>query len=525
MSAKWNRHEQAVADRTSSLPNLLLLTCCLVLVALVCGCGTGPEASVPGEQSSPRGRKSAKVSSVQKISQESPPPVPARTASLPNDPPTSDSIAFNLQSPSPSKQKIYRPADDRPKRDRAALAELGIKRYASKHLELYTDIDPEIAKHLPGLVDQLYVALEKYFGPLPPDREGRVFQMTGYIMADRRLFRETGLLPEDLPAFNHGRHRGAEFWMNNQKYEYYLRHLMLHEATHCFMTITRQNQLLPPVWYMEGMAELFGTHSVADDGTATFRTMPDDKKAYAGLGRITLVQTAVKEGRFHSLDQVFALTVNEFLSDEAYAWSWALCKFLDTHPRYRDEFRKLGDAPSRDNFLDRFQEAFRDDANNMRTEWALYAHHLEDGYEIESAAIAFKAGQSLSAVNAEKTVTLKADRGWQSSEVAVEEGKKYAVAAAGRFTLAQEPKPWISEPDGISFRYFGGRPLGQLIGCIRTETPASIPSAKSMRQIIPLGANQTFTAPQSGTLYLRLNDAWNQLSDNTGTATVRIRLD
>ena len=145
-----------------------------------------------------------------------------------------------------AKSKIYRPSDTRPKHDAAALAEFGIKRYASKHLVLYTDIKPDTCEPLPGLADQLYEALEDYFGPLPPDREGSVFQMTGYIMADRRLFRETGLLPEDLPGFYHGRHRGAEFWMNDQEYDYYLRHLMLHEATHCFMTISRPPFALHP---------------------------------------------------------------------------------------------------------------------------------------------------------------------------------------------------------------------------------------------------------------------------------------
>jgi hypothetical protein len=390
---------------------------------------------------------------------------------------------------------------------------------------LYTDIKPELVEPLPKLVDQLYAALEKYFGPLPPDREGGTFQMTGYIMADQRLFRETGLLPENLPGFSHGRHRGAEFWMNSQEYNYYLRHLLLHEATHCFMTIAKEQNQLPPVWYMEGMAELFGTHSRAKDGSASFRVMPDDKETYAGLGRISLVQTAVKEGRFRSLDQVFELTANDFSENEAYAWSWAICKFLDTNPRYREAFQKLGDAPTRRIFIEDFLEAYQADLDNMRTEWAMFAHHLDEGYQIEPAAITFQTGKPLSEAEPQTVLMLKADRGWQSSGVLVEQGKRYTLTATGQFTLAQTPKPWISEADGISFRYFGGQPLGKLLGCIRTNTPASIATAQGMRQVFPCGANFPLIAPQTGTLYLRLNDAWNQLSDNTGSASVRVRLE
>ncbi len=428
------------------------------------------------------------------------------------------------KTPTAVKAKTYRPSDTRPTHDTAALAEIGIKRYASKHLVLYTDIKPELAGPLPRLADQLYEALEDYFGPLPPDREGSVFQMTGYIMADRRLFRETGLLPEDLPGFYHGRHRGAEFWMNDQEYDYYLRHLMLHEATHCFMTINRPQSALPPVWYMEGMAELFGTHRIAPGGKATFRVMPDNKDDFAGWGRITLVQTEVKQGRFRTLDQVFALDGNDYSKNEAYAWSWAACKFLDSHPRYQKRFRELGDAPTFQTFVKRFLEDFKPDADDMRTAWALFAHDLDEGYQIVPAAIAFQPGKPIGATSPSKNLQIKADRGWQSSGVLVEQGKKYSLTASGRFTLASKPKPWVSEADGISFRYFGGQPLGELLGCIRLHSATAIPMAKGMRQVFPCGANHTFVAPQTGTLYLRLNDAWNQLSDNTGDVTVEIRL-
>lgn len=52
--------------------------------------------------------------------------------------------------------------------------------------------------------------------------------------ADR--FRAANMLRDDVPAFEHGRHIGLEFWMNEQEFDYYREHLLLHEATHCFLT-------------------------------------------------------------------------------------------------------------------------------------------------------------------------------------------------------------------------------------------------------------------------------------------------
>lgn len=511
----------------------------LFLLPLLSGCGSSK--STPAADNGKPAKQTQKSADPQPsqpvlpVRSGSPPPVP-EVIHLPSESPKPtqktepDGAAlvggFQPDAPSLAKQaKPYRPSDTRPDHNAAALAELGIQRYDSKHLILYTDINPAIARDLPKLVDELYVALENYFGPLPPDREGHTFQMTGYIMADQRLFRETGLLPEGLPGFHHGRHRGAEFWMNDQKFAYYRRHLMLHEATHCFMTITKRQITLPPVWYMEGMAELFGTHRMTEEGTATFGVMPDDKEAFAGLGRITLVQEAIAKGRFRSLDQVFELTANDYSDNEAYAWSWAICKFLETHPRYRERFRELGSTQTRWEFLRQFRESFEADSDELRTEWALFAHQLDEGYQIEPTAITFQTGKPLTSLQSPTTLTVKADRGWQSSGVLIEQGKKYHLTTNGQFTLAQEPKPWISEANGISFRYFNGQPLGRLVGCLTPQSATPDPTAYTMRQVFACGAEHTFIAPQTGTLYLRLNDEWSQLEDNTGEVQVQIALE
>ena len=429
----------------------------------------------------------------------------------------------------PATGRVYRRSDDRPRHDDAALAERGIHVYESKRLKLYTDIAPEIARALPPVIDAAYAEWVRYFGPLPPDREGTEFQITGYVMAEADVFREAGLVPLELPKIVNGRHWNARFWMHEQPFDYYRRHLLIQEATHCFMTATREMQSLSPVWYIEGMAELFGTHRIAEDGSIQFRVMPQNPEEVADavrtLGRIEILQTAVAEGSARTLGETLSISGNDFTQNEPYAWSWALCQLLDTHPRYRERFRRLGEHLTPRAFAAAFQTSFAADMDDLAVEWALFVRGVEHGYDIERAAIDFRAGTALEASGGSRRVSIVADRGWQSSGVRVEAGDTYAVAAGGRITLADDPKPWISEPPGITFRYAGGRPLGQLLGAVRGDTDGMADGVTSMLEVIPMGSMARFTPAASGTLYLRINDAWGELGENRGEYAVQIQRD
>ena len=100
------------------------------------------------------------------------------------------------------------------------------------------------------------------------------------------------------------------------------------------------------------------------------------------------------------------------------------------------------------------------------------------------------------------------------------------MIATGSFTLADEPKPWISEPQGISIRYFQGRPLGMLLATIHDETSEGIQKAgtkhDSMLNVIPIGPKRRFKADFSGTIFFRVNDSFSELADNTGTVHISI---
>lgn len=504
-----------------------LLSCgAIAVLALVCvGCGRNKStpagaASTPKAPSRPaaagaeRNRVTPAVAPLPGEQQTNPSDATTQTAASPPGQPVAEPV-----------QPLFRPSDSRPRHDDAKVKQAGIGKYVSRRLVLYTDMAPEAARPLPPLMDRAYEAWEAYFGPLPSDRERTDFQMTGYIMVDRQRFISTGMLPEDLPGFQHGRHRGAEFWMNDQPTDYYRRHLMLHEGTHCFMTIVPQ-VLQPFVWYMEGMAELFGTHASDDRGGVQFRVLPEDKDRFQGLGRIRLIEDDVRQGALRDVESVMNLQPQDFLKNEAYAWSWALCKFLDTHPRYRERFRHVVEHVSAGRQQTDFRKLFAPDWADLCEEWLLFAAHLCDGYDIERAAIEFKTGRPLGAMNGSAGVEIAADRGWQSTGVLVEKGRAYHITAAGRFTVAQQPKPWECEPQGVSIRYMDGKPLGLLIACIRGATPVTKPTKPphtTMFDVIPLGRDRTFTAPVTGTLHVRVNEFWNELADNTGNVRVVIR--
>lgn len=415
----------------------------------------------------------------------------------------------------------YRPVDDRPELPEARLKMVAIERYESPRLRLYSDIAADLAQPLPPLADQLYAALEKTFGPLPPDPKGKEFQVTAYLMKDKQKFLENGLINEQIRSFEIGQHLGYQFWMFEQEYDYYRRHLLLHEYTHCFMLATKPAvRDRPGLWYLEGMAEVFGTHRLDPQGKLTFGVMPASAKETTGLGRIEMIQHAIARGDFLTVADVQALGAAAFTKSRSdpYAWSWALCQFLGTHPRYAERFRKLHQHVTDGEFDSTFRDEFGPDADRWRWEWEWFITDLVYGSDIARGAIEFAEGKPL-----EKPKTLSVDpaRSWQSTGIHFAAHDRFTVSATGRVTVNKTSKPWVCEPQGITFEYEAGHPLGQLLGWILPDAPDRV--AHDLRvAVLPLGRGGTFEVPRAGTLYLRVNDHANDRANNAGRFDVTI---
>ena len=491
----------------------ILVTTALVLA----GCGKGPPAKTTAPAESLKSARNDHRKSADDFT-----PLPGRDDDSPPAPPMRK-LALGPPVTKPTSQPVFRPSDDRPKHDDARLAKLGIHRYASKRLILYTDVDPKIAKTLPPILDQAFPAWEAYFGKLPPNRERSPFQVTGYVIKDKQRFLDAKLIPPDLPKFLNGRHRGYRFWMFDPPWDYYRRHLLIHEATHCYMYATRDRQF--PIWYMEGMAEFFGVHDRDRKGKYRFGVMPARFDDYVGFGRIEYVQQDCAAGKPLSLDEVVKLRPEEFLHNQAYSWSWALCKFLDSHPRYRKRFRELRTLETATAFRDAFARFVVGESPHIYAEWHLFARGLVYGYDTERAAIAVRPGKPLGDLELPLTFELQTNRGWQSTGVWLDKGETIHITAAGRFELARKPKPWISEPQGISFTYFQGRPLGEVTAVVIPDSKRSLPLPTTPLAITPLGRGGVLRAAVKGTVYLRVNDSFAWLGDNKGTVKVTIGRD
>ncbi len=398
--------------------------------------------------------------------------------------------------------------------DDAKVVAAGIRKLQGKHLTLYTDLPsaPDVDE-LPAVFDQAFLQWCAYFG-VDPVRHAD-WRMTGFLINDKALFQRTGLLPEDLPTFPHGYARNYEFWLFEQPSPFYRRHLLIHEGTHGFM-----NTLLGacgPPWYMEGTAELFGTHTW-QDGRLTLREVPANKEASPHWGRIKIVRDAMAERRGKRFDDVLGYSWRAHRNTEPYAWCWAAAILLDRHPRYRDRFRQLYRHVLKPDFNDRFVEVFADDLDHLREEWQVFVDDLNYGHDIERNAIDFRPGEPLPPTG--RIVSIAADRGWQSSGVQLQADVKYLIRAAGRYQVADRPQIWWCEPGGVSIRYYRGRPLGMLLGAVKPEKPTN--SASALLHPVPIGQGIRLTPHHTGTLYLKINDSPAELVDNAGELKVKI---
>lgn len=407
--------------------------------------------------------------------------------------------------------------------DEARTQAAGIRKLTSKHLVLYTDApsSPEVDR-LPEVFDKAVPRWVEYFGVDAAKTAN--WQPRAYLVGDGRHFAALGLMPRGAEQFQNGITFGAEMWLRDQPSDYYRRHLLLHEGTHAFMIAYLGG--CGPGWYMEGVAELLGTHRLdPQTGELSLGIMPRGREEVPMLGRIKLIGDALADHRSLTLADLMKLDNRKQLGNEAYAWCWAAAKFLDAHPRYRDRFRELSGIVLNPDFNDIFRRRFAADWADLNAEWKAYIATLDYGFDYDRMPIKFQTGKPLT--SGSHTATVAADRGWQSSGAWLEAGKKYSISATGRYQIAIEQKdgatmPWSCEPGGITIDYHDGRPLGMLLGAVDARDERTTPTDFTFAKPLAIGLRAIVKPTASGTLYLRVNDSAARLDDNRGTLSVKI---
>jgi hypothetical protein len=408
--------------------------------------------------------------------------------------------------------------------DDSHIQSAGIRKLTSEHLVLYTDVasSPEVDR-LPKIFDQAVPQWAAYFNI--DESNLRKWQARAFLMTDARRFGALKLLPAGRENFENGISSGSDIWLRDQPSDYYRRHLLLHEGTHAFMFAFLG--ACGPGWYMEGTAELLGTHRLDPKTDAlSLGIMPRNREEVPMLGRIKLIRDAAADHRTLSFPAVMHLDNTKQLGSEAYAWCWAATKFLDSNPHYRDRFRQLRAIVKEDNFNEIFRQRFAADWSDLNAEWTAYISTLDYGFDFGRMAINFKTGKPL--LGGGQTITIRADRGWQASGVLLEAGKSYDISASGRYQIATErldasEKPWPCEPGGVTIEYRDGRPLGMLFGAIDSRDEHASSAKPSFAEPTAVGLHAIVKPTATGTLYLRVNDSPAALDDNRGNLTISIK--
>jgi hypothetical protein len=265
-----------------------------------------------------------------------------------------------------------------------------------------------------------------------------------------------------------------------------------HEAVHAYCG--QAFGTTGPLWYAEGMAEM-GQYWNKDDPSVHIDPT---------------VLRYLKTARPQSLrDIVETNSDRSFTGDswQNYAWRWALCHLLANNTNYRDRFRPLGMG-----FLSGQKVSFEDTYGAMAAEisfeYLFFVEHLEQGYRADLCSCDWNKKLKPLYGTAPVTAKILARSGWQPTGIACTPGEQYEFSAPGTWQTGKAAKE-ISA-DGTA----SGE--GRLVGVLMHEFKLGKP--------FPLGSYGTFEAPAEGNLYLRCQDKWNELADNKGALTVKLKL-
>ena len=197
---------------------------------------------------------------------------------------------------------------------------------------------------------------------------------------------------------------------------------------------------------------------------------------------------------------------------------------LHAYPEYQDAFFAAArnghdDGPE---FNRKLRESLQGQWPILAARWRLMCHDLDYGFDWSRERVALSAsdpewdGRPIN-------FRVAADQGWQSIGVRIPGRTRIKLSPSGQITLADRPKPWTSEPAGITFQYHRGRPLGELTACVLPN--AFDPQAKSLTplDVRPIDKETTLEISQYSWLLLRVNDDVGNLADNTGEYEVTDR--
>ena len=421
------------------------------------------------------------------------------------------------------------------------------------HLSLTSDVaDPELLADLVGAFDQAVPQWLDFWEIAPERADG--WRVNGYLMRDSETFRTLGVLPPQLPSFQFGFSMPGTIWVHQQSTAYYNRHLILHEGVHALALELFGG--CGPSWYMEGVAELLSTHRdrrlistnesvpLLAQMNQSFRIndLPRARSEAPMWGRYRVIRERRQANTLPSLASVLKLPMNLAGDVESYTWCWANALMMTSYPDTRELFIQAS-RNGRDQtpaFTSKYFREIQDRWPVMRARWQLWLHDLEYGFDPTRNLVSISVDDPRYDGTPIAT-DIDAGQGWQSAGVWFPKKARLRFNAEGRCVIVnhQSIKPedgvliadWNSEPDGITAKYHGGFPIGQLQACVlpipnSDDRELSAPEIRGW-STRPDGSMPTIQIDQPSWLLFRIHDVPGQdgtyqRSDNVGGYRVTI---
>ncbi|MHB1036042.1 MAG: hypothetical protein ACYC35_16835 [Pirellulales bacterium] len=363
--------------------------------------------------------------------------------------------------------------------------------FRSAHFLIHTDLPPDDAKKLLDELETMLGLISNYWG----SPSSGILEC--YLVGDLANWPEGSLDPAGRAKIAAGAgttmtqtmRSGNLFRAKAVVYAKAERGTALHEAVHayCGQAFGRTG----PVWYAEGMAEM---GNYWREGDRAVNCAPPVVEYLRGNKPKSL--DAIVNNREHTGD-----------SWQNYAWRWALCHMLANNTNYAPKFRPLGLGLLNGQKVS-FEQVYGSVADQISFEYLFFLEHLDRGYRVDLCSWNWKAKFRALQGGSPITAVVQAAQGWQPSGARVAAGKEYDFSVSGSWRTAKGGEP--VNADGAA----DGR--GRLVGIVMKDY--------TLGKAFDLGSYGSFTAPGDGLLYLRCQDAWNELADNQGKVTVKLKV-
>ena len=379
----------------------------------------------------------------------------------------------------------------------------------SKHFILHTDVSEQDAKVLIAKLECMHGLISRYFGKRPKEA------IECYVVNDLAAWGTNKIHGVGLEAIRNGTGvtvsgassslrsvagNNSNYSNRNQRsapstygaaqvYSCANHNTVQHEAVHAYCKMAFGTT--GPTWYSEGMAEM-GNY-----------WRPRDVSVNIDPVIIEYLTSSPRKSMTEIVNEE-QITGDSW---QAYAWRWALCHMLVNNKNYSSRFKKLGVRLMLEEEVDSFYDAFGDVENKLGFEFDQFMENLSNGYQVGLCKWDWKIKPAELGSEDVVKATVMARKGWQASRAKLVEGMKYDVAAKGE---------WLLEPDGEPITADGLNGEGKLIGTIMNNYKLSEP--------FEISAKGSFVAPSDGQLYMRCEDRWNELADNSGNLKIYLRI-